>query len=83
MLAGITVTTNTYMVWQTILAILLVISTGVSLYRARKGTNKDEMTYFREEVLRQFTEIKGELDNQTERLEAHIDRSGDRHKGFH
>ena len=82
MTAGLTVNTNTYFVWQTVVAVLTVISMGVSLYRARKGTNKDEMTYFREEVLRQFaaldgkvSEVKDDVESTTLRLESHIDRT--------
>ena len=82
MFGGITVTTNTYMVWQTVVAFLTVVSTGVGLYRARKGTNKDEMTYFRDEVMRQFsnlnqkvTEVQDDVENTTQRLETHIDRT--------
>ena len=82
MTSGITVDTNTYFVWQTIVAILTVISMGVSLYRAKKGTNKDEMTYFRDEMLKQFADLNNKVDevqedveSTTHRLEAHIDRT--------
>lgn len=77
-LAGLTVDTNTYFVWQTVVAVLTVISTAVSLWRMRSGPNKDEMTYFRDEMLSRLNEIKGDLDAQTQRLEAHIDRNGGR-----
>jgi hypothetical protein len=75
MLGTISVSTGTYMTWQTILALLTIVSMGIGLYRAKKGPSKDEMTYFREEVMRRFAEIKSELDDQTDRLEAHIDRT--------
>jgi hypothetical protein len=81
MISGITVNTNTYFVWQTVVAILTIISMGVSLYRAKKGTNKDEMTYFRDEVLKQFAdlndkvdEVREDVESTTQRLESHIDR---------
>ena len=77
MLAGITVNTNTYFVWQTVVAVLTVISTGVSLWRMRQGTNKDEMTYFREEVMSSLAEIKDDVERTTNRLENHIDRNNE------
>ena len=82
MISGITVNTNTYFVWQTIVAILTIISMSVSLYRAKKGTNKDEMTYFRDEMLKQFAdlndkvdEVQEDVESTTQRLESHIDRT--------
>lgn len=74
MIAGITVNTNTYFVWQTVVAILTVISTAVTLWRMRQGTNKDEMTYFRDEVMNALREIKGDVDRANDRLDSHLDR---------
>lgn len=75
MLGNISVSTDTYMTWQTILAVLMVVSMLMTAYRTIKGPSKDEMTYFREEVMRKLDELKREDEETTERLEAHIDRT--------
>ena len=75
MLASISVSYGTYITWQTVLVLLSIVSTGLTIWRTSKGSNKSEMSFFREEVLTKFSEIKAELDTQTERLEAHIDRT--------
>jgi vacuolar-type H+-ATPase subunit I/STV1 len=78
---------GTYLTWQTVVAVLTVISMGFNVYRAKKGANKDEMTYFRDEVLRQFKtlnekvdEVQDDVENTTQRLESHIDRQGEKPK---
>jgi hypothetical protein len=43
----------------------------------RQGTNKDEMTYFREEVMSSLAEIKDDVERTTNRLENHIDRNNE------
>jgi hypothetical protein len=75
MLASVSVSYGTYITWQTVLVLLSIISTALTIWRTSKGSNKSEMTFFREEVMARFSEIKAELDTQTERLEAHIDRT--------
>ena len=75
MLGSVSVSYGTYITWQTVLVLLSIISTALTIWRTSKGSNKSEMTFFREEVLTKFGEIKAELDTQTERLEAHIDRT--------
>lgn len=87
MLGSVSVSMDTYLTWQTVVAVLTVISMGFNVYRAKKGTNKDEMTYFREEVMRQFTSlnekvgaVQDDVELTTQRLEAHIDRQSDKPK---
>ena len=75
MLGSVSVSYGTYITWQTVLVLLSIVSTGLTIWRTNKGSNKSEMSFFREEVLTKFSEIKAELDTQTERLEAHIDRT--------
>ena len=74
MISIIKVSTNTYFIWQTVLAILTVISTLISFWRMRQGTNKDEMTYFRDEVMNSLKDIKNDIENTSDRLDAHLDR---------
>ena len=82
MLGNISVSADTYQTWQTVLAILTIASIILNFYRAKKGPNKDEMTFFREEVLKQFESlnnkvdaVKDDVETTTQRLEAHIDRN--------
>jgi len=78
MFGNVSVSTGTYMLWQTLVAVLTVISTGISLWRMKRGPSKDEMTYFREEVMNTLNAVKDDVESTTQRLEAHIDRSGRR-----
>jgi hypothetical protein len=62
------------MTWASILTVLGVVNASIALYRAIKGTNKDEMTYFRSEVMNAIGEVKDDVESQAHRLDAHIDR---------
>lgn len=64
---------NTYLFWQTLVAVLTVVSTLTTLWRMRRGPNKDEMTYFRDEVMGALKEIKGDVDRANDRLDNHLD----------
>ena len=59
--------------WASILTFLGIVNALIALYRAVKGTNKDEMTYFREEVMQNFTIVREDIDRQTNRLDAHLE----------
>ena len=59
--------------WASILTFLGIVNAAITLYRAVKGTNKDEMTYFRDEVMQNFSMVREDIDRQSARLDAHLE----------
>lgn len=77
---NVTVSNNTYMLWQTVLAMLLIITTGISFYRAKTGARKEAMSEFQVEVMDALKDLRndvGQVKNDvwetTVRLESHIE----------